>query len=293
MIVVKLQGGLGNQLFQYAFGRAVSLHYQQPLYFDMKFLLDRSPRENFVFRDYDLDLFDLPEVKFYNSERNSLIEKTKQFFGIKQITYFNEKSFSFDPTVFELNKKHLYFDGYWQSPKYFEENSELLKKEFVLKNKLTIHQQQLLVQIQQDESVCINFRRTDFVTIDSAISHHGVPPLTFYYESVRKIKALKENSKLKFYIFSDDIEWCRHNFKLEDDLIFVTHDLYKGERFSSYMQLMIACKNFIIPNSTFAWWAAWLSTTENKLVISPKQWFADTAIQSQTNDLRPLEWIQL
>ena len=94
-------------------------------------------------------------------------------------------------------------------------------------------------------------------------------------------------------MFSDDIEWCKEHFKVDETIHFVTHQEYKGDRFSAYLQLMTCCKHFIIPNSTFGWWAAWLASNENKIVITPELWFLDQTLQSQTHDLRPKDWITI
>ena len=94
---------------------------------------------------------------------------------------------------------------------------------------------------------------------------------------------------VNFFIFSDDIEWCRYNFKTLNNSIIVDHD-HKGERFSNYLALMIECKHFIIPNSTFGWWAAFLSDHPQKTVIAPNKWFNK---KITTKDLLPNSWIKI
>ena len=93
-----------------------------------------------------------------------------------------------------------------------------------------------------------------------------------------------------YFIFSDDIEWCENNFSFLNNVVFVTHE-YAGKKFSSYLQLMINCKHYIIPNSTFAWWAVWLNKGKDKIVIAPNKWY--TYYQFNLNDLIPSTWITL
>jgi hypothetical protein len=291
MIVVKLMGGLGNQLFQYACGRALSTQLKTELVLDLDTLLDRSPREHFVFREFDLDLFKLDTYFVFDQKHKKKFNRKSIFSGSN--LQIKEKGFQYMPVFENLKKKqHIYLDGYWQSYKYFEKISDKLKKEFQFNLMLTEQQLQLRKKLIQSKSVCVNFRRADFVTIPSAVQTHGASSLHYYKKAIDYLKTRLGND-LQFFVFSDDIEWCKTNFTSELPVFFVTHDPYKGERFSSYLQLMTFCKHFIIPNSTFGWWAAWLANYEDKIVITPKQWFADPLLQSQTHDLRPKSWITI
>ena len=164
--------------------------------------------------------------------------------------------------------------------------------ELKFKNPLTENQSKLSEKIKITNSVCVNFRRTDFVTIPSAIQTHGVPPLEYYHKALELVKK-NIGEEIEIFVFSDDIDWCKAHFKVDEPIHFVSHELYKGDRFSAYLQLMTLCKHFIIPNSTFGWWAAWLADNNDKLVVTPEQWFIDKNLQSQTQDLRPREWITI
>ena len=290
MVVVKLKGGMGNQLFQYACGRALATRLRTNLVLDLEDLLDRSPRKDFIFRDFDLDLFLLKPYTIFN-------EKIKRKFNRRFIfkpskIEIKEVGFYYSSCVNEVNKGNIYLDGYWQSYKYFETIASELRKELQFSIPLTDEQILLRKKIKQSTSVCMNFRRADFVTIPSAIQTHGVPNMSFYYDALKIIKE-KIGGEISVFVFSDDIEWSQVNFKIDDMTYFVTHKEYKGERFSAYLQLMSQCKHFIIPNSTFGWWAAWLADYKEKIVITPKQWFVDPLLQSQTQDLRPENWITI
>jgi hypothetical protein len=293
MIVVKLMGGLGNQMFQYAFGKSLAYKLRKELYLDLDFLLDRTKRDNFVYRDFDLDIFKLSDYKIFDSNSKKEFYKSSLFnFRKTRPIIYKEKGFAYDSEYLSLKSNKIYIEGYWQSYKYFESIKEEIKNDFSFKNSLTDIQLELSDKLNQTESVCINFRRTDFVSIPSAIKTHGVPTLDYYYKSLDFLQE-KLSTELKLYVFSDDIEWCKSNFNPAQEIQFIDHENYKGDRFSSYLQLMSQCKHFIIPNSTFAWWGAWLSSNSNKVVITPDRWFADDDLQSQTNDLRPQNWITL
>ena len=290
MIVVKLMGGLGNQMFQYAFGRCLATRLKKQLVLDLDFLLDRSPKENFVFRDFDLDLFDLDNYKIFDKKLRKKFYK-KSFFN-KPPLLFNEKTFNCQDYSILLSSNKVYLDGYWQTFKYFKGIENDLLKEFKFKIHLTQEQFILQEEIKAKKSVCINFRRTDFVTIKSASETHGIPSMVYYQNALNYLEE-KVGNDIHLYVFSDDIEWCKQNFITSIPTFFVGHEKYKGERFSSYLQLMKTCKHFIIPNSTFGWWAAWLGEYKDKVVITPENWFADNTLQSQTQDLRPESWICL
>lgn len=290
MIVIKLSGGLGNQLFQYAYGRALATEFDKELILDTDFLLDRNKRENFVFRDFDLDLFKLKPYQFFDDFKKIQFYKKPWF--KKSFVEVKEERFSYSPIDIDIKKRNVYLDGYWQSFKYFSSIEDSIRNEFSFLHSFTDDQQLLSNSIKTTTSICVNFRRTDFVSVPSAVETHGVPELEYYYTAIETIKA-KVGKDVYLFVFSDDIEWCKAHFKVIDPVFFVSHKQYKGERFSAYLQLMSQCKHFIIPNSTFGWWAAWLSQNQNKIIITPKRWFKDETLQSQSQDLRPKEWLEI
>ncbi|MEP7167929.1 MAG: alpha-1,2-fucosyltransferase [Bacteroidota bacterium] len=284
MIVVKLKGGLGNQMFQYAFGRFLSIKNNDQLILDTTFLLDRTPLENVIFRDYDLDIFNL-KVKHINLYEVSLINKKKYALLFnKWLKPVNEKVFNYDSEVLNLPRSGAYFDGYWQTEKYFNPVEKIIKEDFRLKNELLNISNDLYESIISSDSVCLNFRRTDFVNN----SLHGVTDENYYDRSISYIAERIKNPV--FFIFSDDIEWCRQNVKIKYPCIFAGKE-HAGRKFDNYLRLMTACKNFIIPNSSFGWWAAWLSENQNKIIIAPAKWFND--FDGDTKDLIPERWIKM
>jgi hypothetical protein len=298
MIIVKLQGGLGNQMFQYALGRKLSLLHNTALKLDLSFLLDRTTRENFTYRDYNLDIFQL-QVEFANQEdiqpffrvqNYRLINKIydRLFFFKEHHKYIYEKIFLFNPKIFQITG-NIYLDGYWQSEYYFVDIKEIIKKDFTLKpQNLSIQEQELLNIIDKSLSICLHIRRGDLVNNPAANQFHGLIDIEYINNAINIIE-----SRIKYphyFIFSDDIQWCKKNINLKYPTQFVTGENAE-DRFSVDFQLMQACKYFIISNSSFSWWTAWLSQNPDKIVIAPKQWFRNSKIN--TNDLVPKEWIRI
>lgn len=278
MIIVKLKGGIGNQMFQYALGRVMSLRYGVDLKLDTSFFyLDFK---TITKRSYSLDVFNIKAKIFrINKFITYIVLIFRKILKNKGV----EKSFQFDPEVFSLGPNVL-LDGYWQSPKYFAGYEDVIRKDFTLKNPLPQNIQNLIEEIESKNSVCIHVRRGDFV----GNKHHEVVDIEYYNKALDYISKIKNIENI--YIFSDDIEWCKNNFNFAFPSVFVGEE-YAGEKDAGHLLLMSKCKDFIIPNSSFSWWAAWLSTNKEKIVVVPPKWFSDESIN--TNDLIPENWIRI
>ena len=275
-VVVKLQGGLGNQMFQYAAGLALARRTKSQLILDLSFLLDRSPRPDFTYRDYDLPVFKLASDCQVARDGSAY---AKKFHCVA------EKHFHFDPEIENLGT-NIYLDGYWQSPRYFESALDEVRQSFQFVSEIGPEARKILDTIQNSESVCLNVRRADFVSNPRTRAVHGFCGEAYFRAAARRIAGKVKS--LHFFIFSDDIEWCRSaNLVGDMPCTFISHDL-AGPRFATYLQLMKSCKHFILPNSTFGWWAAFLSESKNKAVVVPKPWFNDSKIN--TSDLIPAGW---
>jgi hypothetical protein len=274
MIITELAGGLGNQMFQYAIARTLALKYKTDIKFDLRFLLNRNMGSNFTYRDYDLDLFNIiPDANLLNIEGNILQISEPHFHYAPQVM-----------TTLDNNQGHLYLKGYWQTYKYFEQFESIMRNDFSFTNKVSGSAEEMLNKIKSCNSVLINVRRTDYLNTD----YHGVMGNDYINKGVNIINSKIDNPH--YFIFSDDIQWCVDNIKLDKPMTIVDHS-YKGDKFGYYLQLMIACKHFIIPNSTFAWWAAWLNPDRNNMVITPYNWFTDPNIN--TSDLILPSWMRI
>jgi hypothetical protein len=294
MVIVKLQGGLGNQLFQYAAARSLAARLRTEVKADLSFLLDRSI-PNIVFRDYDLSIFPgitLPRAT--EDEVNSL----KQPLGsgivgkilsrlIKPNRYCREKGFKYNRRIETLSDP-VYLNGYWQSEKYFLRDEALIRQNFAFGPLITPGAAELMKHIQQENAVCINVRRGDFVSHAQSSEMLGFVGMDYYEQAIGLFNSRFPDCH--YFIFSDDIDWCRDNIQTGRPTTVVSHQ-YAGPKFADYLQLMTACRHFLIPNSTFAWWAAWLSKGTDKLVIAPKTWFTDKRFDS--SDIVPGSWLRL
>ena len=225
MIIVKLQGGMGNQMFQYALAKAFASMKQTSFELDVEFLLDRTPNKgaDFVFRDYDLDIFTIyPMLSKKGIEqryhKNSVYDYL--YSGFKNKKIYKEPFFNFDSKVFELNG-NVYLDGYWQSPLYFKSVEEELRKDFTFKCAIEDCSTAVYEKIAASDSVCINVRRADFVNN----TFHGVCDMNYFNAAIEYVVAKLANPHL--FVFSDDPAWCSDNFKASVPMDIIGHE-HKG-----------------------------------------------------------------
>ena len=292
MITIRLKGGLGNQMFQYAFAKGIAHSLNTDFQIDCSLLLDRARGKDMVYRDYDLDILNVREnfsirpsnLRMLYKIHSSKVGKVMRGRILSGKSYIKEKHFHVDQDLLKNLIDGALYDGWWQSPQYFSHIEKELREDFVLKIQPLESSVSILDRIKRVNSVCLNVRRTDFVANKTLNTTNQ----KYFIEAASHMASLVESPV--FFIFSDDIDWCRENIKLDYPFEIVDHEM-KGFKFSNYMRLMISCHHFIIPNSSFAWWAAWLNEELDKKVIAPQTWFNDTTIN--TNDLVPKSWIRL
>lgn len=294
MIIVKLAGGMGNQMFQYAAGRYLSEKHQTTLKLDVSYLLDRTTQRDFVYRDYDLNLFNVQEnfaqpnevVRLGKySKVGRVIYTLRQKLNPTIPVYVRENPFHFDSRFFYI-PAHAYIEGHWQSEKYFKDIEPIIRKEFTFRDGLDERGHEMAKKIKDVNSVCVNVRRGDYVSNPAANRHHGVCDADYFARASRMIAERIHNPH--FFIFSDDIEWCQDNLRFGYPSTVVTQD-YTGKKYGQKLHLMTLCKHFIIPNSSFGWWAAWLNPNPDKIVIAPLQWYHNPRMDSR--HLVPPEWV--
>lgn len=281
-------GGLGNQMFQYAFGRSLSLSLQVPLILDPLHL--NHPTKDSCSRKYGLDIFNcnpvlLSEEQYYqlfNCYSNSIKRWWQRLKRHKPPVLYKENQKFVDPNISKIHD-HFYLIGYWQSERYFHQYMAQIKSDFAFKTSFPPNVLSLARKIKECNSVCIHVRRGD--TLNNPLSHNLD---TDYYQ--RAIKALRQSiPNLYFFVFSDDIFWCKKNLQL-------TSTIYVSDKFPHLtdkidFQLMTLCKHFIIPNSTFAWWAAWLAEFPEKKVYVPDPWHINPALVDTF--ICPAHWIKI
>lgn len=300
MIIVKLIGGLGNQLFQYALGRQLAEINSTILKLDLsgfeEYKLQRYALQPFEIWQNIATIEEIETFKQKNSTRQlRLSSKIGRRLGFQFYPTFNfyqntivinEKQFSFDPSVLEL-KGNIYLDGYWQTEKYFVKIKDILLREFSIKYKQDSINTELAMQIKNTESVSIHIRRGDYISNPKTNQVHGVCSMDYYQKSVNQI--VQQFPNCHFYIFSDDHSWVKDNFKVNLPMTMVDHN----DASTNYedLRLMSLCNHNIIANSSFSWWGACLNKNSEKIVIAPERWFNDPTVD--TSDLIPENWIKI
>jgi hypothetical protein len=292
LIVIKLIGGLGNQLFQYANGIALSKEYNQKVFFDISF--------------YNIDNDGTYAQRKF--ELNTIVKDLRVIDGFRLFIFRLKIKFS-SPCLFFIKFRkvnlivdHLpgyrkieinnffdyYIDGYFQSEYYFKKYAEFIKSSFDFIN-LSEKTNILYNQILTTNSVSIHVRRGDYANDPKINSIHGMCNLVYYINSINQIKHIVENPV--FYFFSDDIEWVKSTFeKLENKFKFV---FISSSTNLIDFYLMSLCKNNIIANSSFSWWSAWINNNPDKVVLLPKKWYNNEDLNLLNIDMSPISWIQI
>lgn len=291
MIISKLLGGLGNQMFQYAVAKVIAQKHSTELKFDLRGLFAGED----VRKTYELDIFGIPEVQASRKEyfpyfRNSIYGSKKIWNFIKKkknIIHYKEKDFSFNPDLLSNSTENMLLRGLFQSEKYFVHKRDLILKEFTFKEPLSGKNKKMSETLQSENSVAVHIRRGEFAANKDINQKIGTTSLDYYNKAIDYIREKVENPK--FYIFSDSPEWVKENFKILENAVQI--DWNSGKESYRDMQLMSLCKHNIIANSTFSWWGAWLNQNSEKIVIAPKQWFSGW--DYDTKDLIPENWIRL
>jgi len=279
--IVWFLGGLGNQMFQYAFYKSLE-HYFKNVKADIS-----------GFKNYPLHnglelerIFHLSVNKSSSFENvilgggNSLFARARRKISTLNRCYFEKKNF--DPHIFE-NKKRTYYWGYWQSEKYFNHIADQIRTDFTFKNQLNEKNLQVADAIARTSAVSVHVRRGDYVN-HSVLG--GVCDTEYYRKAIDHI-----NSKVPdatYFIFSDDIAWCKEHLGIEN-----CHYIDWNKEKESYidMQLMSLCKHNIIANSSFSWWGAWLNSNPEKIVIAPSKWHNEEICD--INDIIPNKWTRI
>lgn len=284
--VVKFNGGLGNQMFQWAFARALEAKTGIKNSFDMSFF------EKKYARPFELGIFNVnvDSVEDFAAKfKLMLIWKFRKNLNGKKflgINFYSEPHFEYDENLFKL-EPNTYIEGFFQSEKYFKSIEKELREDFKFKSLTDEQNRQTIEKINSSNSVSLHIRRGDYIKKKRYQNLYATCSLDYYKRGVETISERFPNPKL--FIFSDDIEWTEKNLKFPYECVFVSHN--SGANSFEDMRLMSLCKHNVIANSSFSWWGAWLNKNPNKVVIAPKKWFNDNGINQA--DVIPSEWIKL
>ena len=279
-IKLKLTGGLGNQMFQFAAGYSIAKKRNTELNLDLSWFNRRNLHNGF-----ELDnVFDIySQVNFLNRSFSFKKFNLKDLFIKIDRTYktFDEPHFQYTSKITNI-PEHCYLRGYWQSEKYFKEFTNEIKSIFTFSRPLNENNNRISQDIINNKSVSIHIRRGDFLLNKN--QKHQVDLARYYSDAIYAVS--KSHTNPKFFIFTDDFDWVSKNNLVKSNYVFVK--INQGKNSFLDMQLMSLCNVNIIANSSFSWWSAWLNNNNDKTIFAPKKWFNDTTII--TDDLIPESW---
>lgn len=292
MIISNIIGGLGNQMFQYAAGRALSLEYGVPLRLDVSEFAGYDLHQGFELQRVfscpaeiatESDVRDILGWQFSSGIRR--IVARPGLAVIRRDGFVVEPFFHFWPEIHNL-PRDCYLVGYWQSDKYFQDAASVIRADFTFKLPLVNRNAELAEQISQVNAVSLHVRRGDYANNLKTTATHGLCSLDYYRAAIRHVAERVDQPH--FFIFSDDIAWVKSNLKIEFLSQYIDHN--QGAENYNDMRLMSLCQHHIIANSSFSWWGAWLNPNVDKIVVAPKKWFT---YERETTDLIPREWMIL
>ncbi len=302
MIITKLSGGLGNQMFQYSIGRSLALKRKDKLFLDVSGYEHQNKAD--TKREYELSIFNIRD-KFASEEQITRLKGKRGSFSERVLSARYSKLaraiFSFDSRYHLENadqkfenrilkiKLDAYLEGWWQSYKYFDDIKDILQKEFTFKKKLSPKNTLILKQITRSESLGVHVRLGDYVS--KYKSYFVNQPPTYYRKAIKHVYSKRKIDKT--YVFVE-----KGKRKLVEKLIL------KGVKFQvveanpdhnwewqELLELMKNCKHQIIANSSFSWWAAYLNPNPNKIVVAPKKWLVHQKFN--ISDRIPPSWIKI
>ena len=291
MKIVKLMGGMGNQMFQYAFGQMLGADVK----YDYSWFEEVKKGNRGTVRDYELGVFSLTAPAATEEEvRHCLNEKTvvcrlpgflRRLLGKKKKQVFSNRRSEKQTNVYEpellLAKGDVYYEGYFQCEQYFADHRGQILRDFSLKVPLNEANEKMLEKIRSCQSVSLHVRRGDYTQADN-VRFHGLCSLDYYRDAIDYVASKVERPE--FFLFSDDVDWVKDNLKIAYPYTVV--DINDGATAYFDLECMKNCKHNIIANSSFSWWGAWLNENPEKIVVAPQRWFAG----ARSVDVVPESW---
>ncbi len=271
MIVSKIFGGLGNQMFQYAVGRSLALRHGVPLRLDLGYFAKTDGR-----RRYGLDHFaleaepataaDIARTRGYGESRlaRSWYAIARRVRGPSRTYHRDDRTNSFDPTFANWTSP-AYLKGTWPDERYFSAHAQAIRDDFRVVTPPLARTTEVEDEIAASgRTASLHVRRGDFLSAANYDRFGELSP-TWYGKAVDRL--LADAPGARFFVFSDDIVWARANLTLPADAVFVDHT--DESTCIDDLRLMSRCRHHIIPNSTFSWWGSWLGPTDG-IVIAPQ-----------------------
>ena len=281
MIILRTRGGLGNQFFQYAAARSLAQsvgaalafdgewHRRHGLRFDRPFYLAHYRVRGAVSKP--------PFLMTCSNRLGGTVGRVLGRFAIALAGYqfFESNVIGFDPAFNRLGKRCI-IEGDFQSPLYFNGIDSALKNELVLNSPLPERWMKEVGRIRSQVSVCIQVRRSDYITHPGARAVHGLCDREYFVRAWQHLLSCVPEAN--GYVFSDDHVWARSMFSDWRNVTIVGSE-WDGPHYLYKFELMKSCRHFIIANSTFGWWAAWLGSSRESTVIVPQRWYANATVE--------------
>jgi hypothetical protein len=280
VITVELMGGLGNQMFQYAAGRAVSLDLCTPLRVDLSWFRADLSASGSTERTYALTPFGIDPMVVPGLARGSFAYRARRCLQLMTgERVLLDAGGTVDPRISKASSRTRLI-GYWQCEQYFSRHAATIRSDFTFRAPLPADVEAYASRLRRVASVGVHVRRGDYVSNPAASSELGALPPGYYKEAGRRLGSVIPHAE--FFVMSDDLEWCKDNVELPGPTTFVDvgsapwHDLV----------LLSSCRHHIIANSSFSWWGAWLAEHPGQQVIAPAKWFAD----GRPSPIAPERW---
>ena len=272
---IVFNGGLGNQMFQYAFYLGLKENHPLSLFL---FDIEQSQGNHF---GYELDkvfqIDSLKQARGYRRLKRYVPWLEKHFCTIRQ-----EHSLEFNPQVLSPRRPFVRYEGFWQSEKFFLSVEPHVRMAFSFREDgLNNPTREMAHLAKTTNSISVHVRRGDYLQLSESF---GLCSLDYYEKAIAYFQEHVFNPR--FLFFSDDIEWVKEHLKC-DNARFVSWNT--GEDSWQDLYLMSQCRHHIIANSSFSWWGAWLNPSVEKIVIAPKRWFN----YIPNYDVLPEKWIKL
>ena len=290
MITVRIKGGLGNQLFQYAAAYALSKRTKQDMQMDISFFPQQT------LRGFKLDKLNISCMKISNQQskivqiyKNKYLNKFLRKVNIRQLPCENKGHFLLEtrsdivPEYFKIQQNDIYIDGYYQSERYFVQYREDLIKQFTSRYPFEEAYINVFNLVERCNSVAVHVRRGDFLNAQNDRNpNHYLLGEKYYHLALQYMEKNIDNPH--FFWFSDDIEWVKQNFGERENFTFISLQTKYPD--IDEMMLMKNCKHIIAANSTFSWWASWLNEHKKSIHICPEKRYGNL-------HMIPCEWIKI
>jgi hypothetical protein len=274
MVIVRLKGRLGNQMFQYAVGRSISARLGTELILDSSWLDEMRATGRSIKLELDVFGLDVPVRPVWESARlpnpSRLIHALQRLHPSRRrfaSTIVEGPTYAFEPAVLTA-PDDVYLDGYWQSERYFVEHEELIRSHFTFP-RLSPESERIADEIRRGTAVSVHVRRGDYASSPRQRKVHGVLGASYYTRAAAAVAGGVES--LRLFVFSDDPAWCRANLVFRQPTTVVERSLPRDRAWED-MRLLSLCDHHVVANSSFGWWGAWLNPSPTKVVVAPAPW---------------------